>query len=86
LALPRVLTSPAQQVFRTRSPWFLVSLSQSATMAHCHIVPVPAASQDGPTVLLEVKQTGSSPLDVRLVGCEGESERLFVATRKIASI
>ncbi|KAF2118928.1 hypothetical protein BDV96DRAFT_487682 [Lophiotrema nucula] len=42
-------------------------------MGERHIIPVPAANDDGPVVVVEVKQTGSGPLDVRLVGCEGEN-------------
>jgi len=53
-------------------------------MASVHIIPVPAASKNEETVVLEVRQTGSAPLDVRIAGSEGEYP--FVATRKIASI
>ncbi|KAJ4348753.1 uncharacterized protein N0V89_010131 [Didymosphaeria variabile] len=37
------------------------------------IVPVEPAAGDGEVVVVEVLQEGSHPLDVRLVGCEGES-------------
>ncbi|KAL5390351.1 hypothetical protein DPSP01_001921 [Paraphaeosphaeria sporulosa] len=37
------------------------------------IVPVEPAAGDGDVVVVEVLQEGSHPLDVRLVGCEGES-------------
>jgi hypothetical protein len=50
-------------------------------MAPCHIVTVPAAAKDGPTVVLEVRQTGSSPLDVQIAGSEGENP--FVAKCKV---
>ena len=49
-----------------------------------HIIPVPAASDGAPAVVVEVRQNGSRPLDVRLVGCEGENP--YVTTRKICSI
>ncbi|KAF2855352.1 hypothetical protein T440DRAFT_210047 [Plenodomus tracheiphilus IPT5] len=42
-------------------------------MAARHIVPVEPASGHGETVVVEVQQHGAQPLDVRLVGCEGES-------------
>lgn len=51
-------------------------------MAERHIIPVQAANDGGPVVVVEVKHTGSGPLDVRLVGCEGENP--YVANSKIA--
>ena len=47
------------------------------------IVPVEPAAGDGEVVVVEVLQEddGSHPLDVRLVGCEGESP--YVAHSKI---
>ncbi|KAF2182715.1 hypothetical protein K469DRAFT_728344 [Zopfia rhizophila CBS 207.26] len=42
-------------------------------MGDRHIIPIPAATDDGPLVLVEAKREGSRPLDVRLVGCEGEN-------------
>lgn len=47
-------------------------------MAHCHIVPVPAVAKDGRTIVLKVEQTGKKPLDVQVVGCDGET--VYVAT------
>jgi hypothetical protein len=47
-------------------------------MAHCHIVPVPALAKNGPTVVLKVEQTGKKPLDVQVIGCDGEN--VYVAT------
>lgn len=41
-------------------------------------------SGSGETVLIEAVQEGSHPLDLRLVGCEGESP--YVASSKIAVI
>lgn len=38
-----------------------------------HIVPVVAANHGDPTVVVEVIPNGSRPLDVRLLGCEGEN-------------
>jgi hypothetical protein len=45
-----------------------------------HIVPVEPASGHGDTVLIQVQQENpsSAQLDLRLVGCEGESP--YVAT------
>ncbi|KAF2471326.1 uncharacterized protein BDR25DRAFT_223610 [Lindgomyces ingoldianus] len=44
-----------------------------------HIVPIPAANDDGPAVVVEVRQKPDShPLDVELIGCEGENP--YVAT------
>jgi hypothetical protein len=51
-------------------------------MASCYIVPVEPAEGDGETVVIEVQQEGSHPLDVRLVGCEGENP--YVTSSKIA--
>ncbi|KAF2791458.1 hypothetical protein K505DRAFT_351282 [Melanomma pulvis-pyrius CBS 109.77] len=45
-----------------------------------HIIPVPAANDGGEVVVVEVQQEGSLPLDVRLVGCEGENP--YVTTIK----
>ncbi|KAF1844957.1 uncharacterized protein K460DRAFT_336754 [Cucurbitaria berberidis CBS 394.84] len=44
------------------------------------IVPVEPASGRGQTVVIEVQQEGSNTLDLRLVGCEGESP--YVTTIK----
>jgi hypothetical protein len=49
-----------------------------------HIIPVAAADSKKPIVVIEVTQTGSRPLDIRLVGSEGEYP--YVATSKIVSI
>ncbi|KAI8943848.1 hypothetical protein NX059_001820 [Plenodomus lindquistii] len=50
-------------------------------MAHRHIIAVEPASGRGQTVVVEVHQdAGAQPLDVRLVGCEGESP--YVTTIK----
>jgi hypothetical protein len=49
-----------------------------------HIVPVEPASGDGDVVVVQVQQKGSHPLDVRLVGCEGESP--YVTQSKIDSV
>ncbi|KAF2688737.1 hypothetical protein K458DRAFT_293459 [Lentithecium fluviatile CBS 122367] len=38
-----------------------------------YIVPVEPATGAGEVVVIEVRQNGSRPLDVQLVGCEGES-------------
>ena len=40
--------------------------------ARC-IIPVESANGRAQTVVMEVQQEGSSPLDLRLVGCEGEN-------------
>lgn len=53
-------------------------------MADRRIVCVEPASGRGDLVVVEVQQTGSQPLDVRLVGCEGENP--YVVTSKIAAI
>ncbi|KAF2742965.1 hypothetical protein M011DRAFT_452312 [Sporormia fimetaria CBS 119925] len=53
-------------------------------MAARHIIPVPAAAAGSPGFVVEVRQTGSDPLDVRLVGTEGESP--YVATIKERNI
>lgn len=50
--------------------------------ARC-IIPVEPASGRGQTVVIDVQQDGSHALDLRLVGCEGESP--YVASSKIAS-
>lgn len=47
-----------------------------------HIIPVPAANRGEEVVVVEVQQEGSHALDVRLVGCEGESP--YVTSSKIA--
>lgn len=47
-----------------------------------YIVPVEPAAEKGHVVVLEVQQEGSHPLDVRIVGCEGESP--YVAKSKVA--
>jgi len=49
-----------------------------------HIIAVAAADRKKPGLVVDVKQTGSDPLDVRLAASEGEYP--YVATRKIASI
>jgi len=46
------------------------------------IIPVPAADGGDEVVIVEVMQQGSLPLDVRLVGCEGENP--YVTTSKIS--
>lgn len=51
--------------------------------ARC-IIPIEPASGRGETVVVEVQQEGSQALDVRLVGCEGESP--YVTTSKIARV
>lgn len=42
-------------------------------MSSRYIVPVHPTDGRGEPVVIEVLQEGSHPLDVRLVGCEGES-------------
>ena len=49
-----------------------------------HIIPVLAANHGDPTVVVEVVSTGSRPLDVRLLGCEGEN--VYHANSKIDPI
>lgn len=49
-----------------------------------YIVPVEPAAGAGEVVVVEVQQQGSHPLDVRLVGCEGESP--YVTTSKTAGV
>lgn len=46
-----------------------------------YIVPVAPASDGGEVAVIEVRQSGAQPLDVQLVGCEGESP--YVRARKI---
>lgn len=46
-----------------------------------YIIPVEPAAGDGEVVVVEVQQQGQHPLDVRLVGCEGESP--YVTSSKI---
>lgn len=46
-----------------------------------YIVPVEPASAGGPVVVVEVHQNGTHPLDVHLVGCEGENP--YVTSSKI---
>ncbi|KAL1602430.1 hypothetical protein SLS60_005846 [Paraconiothyrium brasiliense] len=46
------------------------------------IVPVEPAAGDGEVVVVEVLQEGSHPLDVRLVGCEGESPYVAKITHR----
>jgi hypothetical protein len=53
-------------------------------MASCHIVPVESADGDGETLVIEVQQEGSHPLDVRIVGSEGEHP--YVTSSKIGPI
>jgi len=47
-----------------------------------YLVPVQPASGHGETVVIHVLQQGSQPLDLELVGCEGE--RPYVTSRKTA--
>lgn len=49
-----------------------------------HIVCVEPATGRGELVVVEVQQNGTQPLDVRLVGCEGENP--YVTTSKIMLI
>ena len=49
-----------------------------------YIVPVEHAAGEGEVVVIEVQQEGSQALDVRLVGCEGESP--YVTKSKIGNI
>jgi hypothetical protein len=51
-------------------------------MSARNIVPVEPAN-GGDTVVIEVLQEGSHPLDVRLVGCEGETP--YVTSSKTVS-
>jgi hypothetical protein len=44
-----------------------------------HIIPV-LATNEGAPIVLEVKKHGSRPLDLRLIGCEGEN--VYVTTSK----
>jgi hypothetical protein len=53
-------------------------------MERRQIIPLAPADRGKPGVAVEVKQTGSHPLDVRLLGSEGEFP--YVATSKIVSI
>jgi hypothetical protein len=53
-------------------------------MTDRHIISVPAATKGKPGVVIEVRQNGSDPLDVRLVGSEGEYP--YVTTSKVGSI
>jgi hypothetical protein len=48
-----------------------------------HIIPV-LATNEGAPIVLEVKKHGSRPLDLRLIGCEGEN--VYVTTSKVISI
>jgi hypothetical protein len=86
LAVARVLRGfPELAGFGPLGTCFDALESQSATtMDGRHIIPVTGANQDDPVVVVEVRQNGSHPLDVRLVGCEGENP--YVATSKIGSI
>jgi len=49
-----------------------------------YLVPVQPANGHGETVVIHVQQQGSHPLDLELVGCEGE--RPYVTSRKTAYI
>jgi hypothetical protein len=49
-----------------------------------HIVCVEPASGDGELVVVEVQQQGAHPLDLRLVGCEGENP--YVTTSKTGTL
>jgi hypothetical protein len=53
-------------------------------MGSRHIIPIPAANDGDPVVVVEVAPNGKLPLDVRLVGCEGENG--YVTESKIISI
>jgi hypothetical protein len=53
-------------------------------MADRRIICVEPASGRGELVVVEVQQHGTRPLDVRLVGCEGENP--YVATSKTGNL
>jgi hypothetical protein len=53
-------------------------------MADRHIISVEPANGRGELVVVEVQQDGTHPLDLRLVGCEGESP--YVTSSKIAFV
>jgi hypothetical protein len=53
-------------------------------MADRHIVCVEPASGRGELVVVEVQQDGAQPLDLRLVGCEGENP--YVTTSKTGNL
>ncbi|KAI4923887.1 hypothetical protein J4E85_008044 [Alternaria conjuncta] len=56
-------------------------------MSSRYILPVEPADGRGETVVIEVLQQGSHPLDVRLVGCEGETPYVASIThRNLASL
>jgi hypothetical protein len=60
------------------------ALSSTATMADRHIICVEPASGRGDVVVVEVQQHGAQPLDLRLVGCEGENP--YVTTSKMGHL
>ena len=82
---------PGGQTVRTRAlsgfnqtlTWFYASETDKriAIMDARRIIPVPAADGSDEVIVVEVMQQGSLPLDVRLVGCEGENP--YVTTSKI---
>jgi hypothetical protein len=53
-------------------------------MGDRHIICVEPASGRGELVVVEVQQQGTQPLDLRLVGCEGENP--YVATSKTGNM
>jgi hypothetical protein len=53
-------------------------------MADRHIICVEPASGRGELVLVQVEQDGTQPLDLRLVGCEGENP--YVASSKSGTL
>jgi hypothetical protein len=53
-------------------------------MVDRHIVCVEPASGRGELVVVEVQQQGTHPLDLRLVGCEGENP--YVTTSKTGNL
>jgi hypothetical protein len=69
----RVATVPKQVGFGQPLTCPHASNPQSVTMDSCYIVPVEPASGGGEIVVIQVRQNGPRPLDVQLVGCEGES-------------
>jgi hypothetical protein len=52
-------------------------------MASCYIVPVDPADGRGETVVIQVLQQGTHPLDVKLVGCDGQTP--YVTSSKTIS-
>lgn len=78
----RVLNLPKPAGFEACPACFSAS-NTAATMEGRYIIPVEPANDGGEVVVVEVQQEGSHPLDVRLVGCEGESP--YVTQSKIVS-